>query len=72
MRPWSMKSHIHEVPKNNRLIFRVGKVSELWRNTMINMFFFVVLTRAHRPKTNTFPHAHTHAHARTHLTIGEY
>lgn len=37
------ESHIHQVPKNNGLIFRMGEVSKLWRKTMVNMFFFVVL-----------------------------
>ena len=37
------KSHIHEVPKNNGLLFHIGEVSEWWRKTMVNMFFFVVL-----------------------------
>ena len=27
------ESHIHELPKNNGLIFRIGEVSELWRKT---------------------------------------
>ena len=31
------ESHIHG------LIFHTGEVSELWRKTLINMFFFVVL-----------------------------
>ena len=30
------KSRIHEVPKNNGLIFHMGEVSELWRKTMVN------------------------------------
>ena len=30
------KSCIHEVPKNNGLIFHICKVSELWRKTMVN------------------------------------
>ena len=28
------ESHIHEVPKNNGLIFHMGEVSELWHKTM--------------------------------------
>ena len=27
------ESHIHELPKNNGLIFHIGEVSELWRKT---------------------------------------
>ena len=34
--PKANESHIHEVPKYNRLIFRMGEVSELWRKTMVN------------------------------------
>ena len=34
--PEANESHIHEVPKNNGLIFHVGEVSELWRKTMVN------------------------------------
>ena len=30
------ESHIHRVPKNNGLIFHMGKVSELWHKTMVN------------------------------------
>ena len=30
------KSRIHEVPKNNGLIFYMGEVSELWRKAMVN------------------------------------
>ena len=30
------ESHIHEVPKNNWLIFHMGEVSELCRKTMVN------------------------------------
>ena len=30
------ESHIHEVPKNNGLIFHMGEVSELWRKKMVN------------------------------------
>ena len=30
------KSCIHEVSKNNRLIFRMSEVSELWHKTMVN------------------------------------
>ena len=45
--PWAQpevnKSHIHEVPKNNGLLFHIGEVSEWWRKTMVNMFFFLVL-----------------------------
>ena len=29
------ESHIHEVPKNNRLIFHMGEVSELWLRTIV-------------------------------------
>ena len=36
------ESHIHEVPKNNGLIFHMDEVS-VWRKTLVNMFFFVVL-----------------------------
>ena len=32
------ESHIHEVPKNNRLIFHMSEVSELWCKTMVNYF----------------------------------
>ena len=28
-------SHIHEVPKNNGLIFHMSGVSELWRKTVV-------------------------------------
>ena len=31
-----IKSRIHEVPKNNGLIFHIGEVSELWRKTVVN------------------------------------
>ena len=31
-------NHIQEVPKNNRLIFHMGKVSELWCKTMVNNY----------------------------------
>ena len=30
------ESHIHEVPKNNRFIFRMGEVSQLWRKTAVS------------------------------------
>ena len=30
------KSQIHEVPKNNRLIFYMGEVSVLWRKTLVD------------------------------------
>ena len=30
------KSRIHEVPKNNRLIFHMGVAPELWRKTVVN------------------------------------
>ena len=30
------KSRIHEVSKNNGLIFHMGEVSELWHKTMVN------------------------------------
>ena len=30
------ESSIHEVPKNNGLIFHMDEVSELWRKTMVN------------------------------------
>ena len=30
------KSRIHEVPKNNGLIFHMGVASELWRKTVVN------------------------------------
>ena len=29
------ESHIHEVPKNNGLIFHMGEVSELWLRTIV-------------------------------------
>ena len=29
------ESHIHDVPKNNGLIFHMGEVSELWRKTIV-------------------------------------
>ena len=35
VQPKVNKSRIHEVPKNNGLIFHMGKVSELWRKTMV-------------------------------------
>ena len=34
--PKADESHIQEVPKHNGLIFRMGKVSELWRKPMVN------------------------------------
>ena len=34
------ESYIHEVPKNNGLIFDMGEVTGLWRKTMVNVFFF--------------------------------
>ena len=34
--PEANKSRIHEVPKNNGLIFHMGEVSELWRKTVVN------------------------------------
>ena len=37
------ESHVHEVPKNNGLIFHMGKVSELWHKTTVSMFSVVVL-----------------------------
>ena len=37
------ESHIHEVPKSNRLSFHMGEVSELWHKTMVSMFSFIVL-----------------------------
>ena len=41
--PWAQpgvnESHIHKVRKGNGLIFHVGEVSELWRETMVSMFF---------------------------------
>ena len=30
------KSRIHAVPKNNVVIFHMGKVSELWRKALVN------------------------------------
>ena len=30
------KSRIHEMPKNNGLIFHMGEVSELWRKAVVN------------------------------------
>ena len=30
------KSRIHEVPKNNGLIFQMGVAFELWRKTVVN------------------------------------
>ena len=30
------KSRIHAVPKNNVVIFHMGKVSELWRKAVVN------------------------------------
>ena len=36
------KSRIHEVPKNNGLIFHMGEDSELWRKTMVNFFMFSI------------------------------
>ena len=30
------KSRIHEVPRNNRVIFHMGEVSELWHKTMVS------------------------------------
>ena len=36
------ESHIHEVPKNNGLIFHMDEVS-VWRKSLVKMFFFVVL-----------------------------
>ena len=37
------ESHIHEVPKSNRLSFHMGEVSELWHKTMVSMFSSTVL-----------------------------
>ena len=37
------ESHFHEVPKNNGLVFHLGEVSELQRETMVRMFFLLVL-----------------------------
>ena len=37
------ESHIHEVPKSNRLSFHMGEVSELWHKTMVSMFSSIVL-----------------------------
>ena len=34
--PEVSKSHIHEKPKNNRLIFQMGEVLELWRKAIVN------------------------------------
>lgn len=33
------KSRIHAVPKNNVVIFHMGKVSELWRKALIGKQF---------------------------------
>ena len=41
-KPEMNESQNHEVPKNNGLSFPMGEVSELWRKTRLNMFFFVV------------------------------
>ena len=30
------ESHIHEVPKNDGLIFHMGEVLELWRKTVVS------------------------------------
>ena len=30
------ESYIHELPKNNGLIFHMGEVSELWSKTVVN------------------------------------
>ena len=40
------ESHIYELPKNNRLIFDMGKVPELWRKTMVNTFLFRVALKS--------------------------
>ena len=37
------ESHIHEVPKSNRLSFHMGEVSDLWHKTMVSMFSSTVL-----------------------------
>ena len=34
--PEVSEPHIHEVPKNNGLIFQMAEVSDLWRKTMVN------------------------------------
>ena len=36
VQPEVNKSPIHQVPKNNGLIFYMREVSELWRKTMVN------------------------------------
>ena len=41
--PQVNESQIHEVPKNNGLIFHMAEVSELWHKTMVNVSSFVVL-----------------------------
>ena len=38
------ESHIHEVPKNNGLIFDIGEVSEMWRKTMVNNCHVFILS----------------------------
>ena len=53
------KSHIHEVPQNNWLIFHKGEVSH-GQGINRDMILFVVLTHVHRhnKQTNNFPCIH--------------
>ena len=36
VQPEVNKSQVHKVPKNNKLIFHMGEVSELWLKTVVN------------------------------------
>ena len=44
VQPEVNKSRIHEVPKNNGLIFQMGEVSEQWRKTMVNNSYVFLLS----------------------------
>ena len=46
VQPEGNKSHIHEVPQNNWLIFHMGEVSHGQGNNG-DMILFVVLTHVH-------------------------
>ena len=38
------QSRIHEVSKNNGLVFHMGEVSELWSKTMVNNSHVFILS----------------------------
>ena len=46
------ESRIHEVPKNNGLIFHIGEVSELWHKTVVKILMGEVSELWHKAVVN--------------------